>query len=317
MDNDNQENHNEPYNKNKEPGILRFRKMTLDDIGRIREYFSYSTNNTCDHTAGSTLMWRDFFSMEYAIYNDTLITKLEIKDIDAADTVAFYLPLGSDRDGAISKINEYCQCMDIPVVFCIVTSDELPLLSAFYDDMDLFHDTDWSDYVYRASDMTSLAGRKYNGQRNHINHFKRTYQTYAFEEISESNIGDVIEFYNALIRTSNKDYDIFNEEQKKTLEVLNNYDTYGLPGGLIRIDKSVAAFSIGEIRGNTLFIHIEKADLKYKGIYQVMNNEYAKHFASHEIEFINRGEDVGDEGLRISKSSYHPYLLLDKYIVTV
>jgi hypothetical protein len=86
---------------------------------------------------------------------------------------------------------------------------------------------------------------------------------------------------------------------------------------LIRAGGSVVAFSIGEILQNVLFVHIEKADFGIRGAYQVINNEFARHFASEEVEFINREEDVGDEGLRASKKSYHPIEIIDKYIVEV
>jgi len=297
--------------------LLSFKKITLNDIDIIRGYFSYSSNNTCDHTVGSTFMWRDFFSMEYAIYNDTLIVKLKVQHKDNADTTAFYLPLGEDMDGAVEKIDEYCDSFGIPVVYCIITDDELPFLLSQYNSIESYHDSDWSDYLYRAQDIITLAGRKYHGQKNHINHFIKTHESYSFEEITLRNIDEVIEFYNTLSLNVSKDSATYDEEHDKTLEVLYNYKTYGLIGGLIRIDNSVAAFSIGEIRGNTLYIHIEKTDLEHKGIYQVINNEFAKHFALQSTEFINRGEDVGDEGLRISKTSYHPCELIDKLIVTV
>jgi hypothetical protein len=111
--------------------------------------------------------------------------------------------------------------------------------------------------------------------------------------------------------------DVYNEEYLKTIEVLENYDVYRAIGGLLRVNGEVIAFSIGEILNRVLFVHIEKADISYRGAYQVINNEFAKHFCTDDILFINREEDVGDEGLRTSKKSYHPRGLLNKYIVKI
>lgn len=46
-------------------------------------------------------------------------------------------------------------------------------------------------------------------------------------------------------------------------------------------------------------------------------NEYAKCFVTPDVRYINREEDVGDEGMRRSKESYHPVRLLEKYLVRI
>ena len=97
----------------------------------------------------------------------------------------------------------------------------------------------------------------------------------------------------------------FHEDLAKTREVLDNYDTYDMLGGMLLVDGQIVGFALGEIVGDTLFTHIEKADRDYQGCY-------------HEgVHFINREDDAGDLGLRTSKLSYHPVTLLEKYTVTV
>ena len=78
-----------------------------------------------------------------------------------------------------------------------------------------------------------------------------------------------------------------------------------------------AGFSLGEIVGDTLFTHIEKADRDYQGCYQMVVAQFAQQFAHEGVHFINREDDAGDPGLRTSKLSYHPVALLEKYTVTV
>ena len=83
------------------------------------------------------------------------------------------------------------------------------------------------------------------------------------------------------------------------------------------MEDKIVALSIGEKRFNTLFIHVEKANVEYQGAYQMIVNEFAKKFVDDNICYINREDAAGDEGLIASKKSYHPVFMGDKYYVTV
>ena len=109
----------------------------------------------------------------------------------------------------------------------------------------------------------------------------------------------------------------FPEDLAKTREVLANYSTYDMLGGMLLVDGNIVGFSLGEIVGDTLFTHIEKADRDYLGCYQMVVAQFAQQFAHEGVHFINREDDAGDPGLRTSKLSYHPVTLLEKYTVTV
>ncbi|MFR9194310.1 MAG: phosphatidylglycerol lysyltransferase domain-containing protein, partial [Ruminococcus sp.] len=87
-------------------------------------------------------------------------------------------------------------------------------------------------------------------------------------------------------------------------------------GGLLRVDGELAAFSIGEpICSNTFGVHIEKADTRFHGAYPAMAQAFAAHFAM-DYTYLNREEDLGIPGLRKSKLSYYPELLLEKWTAT-
>jgi len=292
--------------------MLEFKRLQLNDIGRVRQYFPYSTNRICDNTVGGAFMWRDYFSVEFAEYNETIVFKARVKYHN--DISAFSMPLGKDLYGCIGEIIGYCKSFDKPVAFCTVTDEDVRILSTVFTDFRLSKETNWSDYLYKAGDLIHLSGRKFSGQRNHINHFLRAYPDFCFEPVSASNLSEVKDFYTGYGVDISLDSGVFAEEHLKTSEVLDNYETYGLLGGLLRVNGSVIAFSVGEVINDVLFIHIEKADLRYRGAYQVITNEFARFFASDGVEFINREEDVGDEGLRASKLSYHPCDIIEKYI---
>jgi hypothetical protein len=291
---------------------INFTKLTLDDIGRVGPFFAYSSSVICDHTVGVTFLWRNYFQTEYAIINETLLLKVAYNG-----GAAFAMPLGKDPHGGIRAIKEVCRANTLPAVFCMVTEDDIDLLKAHFDQMHIRREDDWSDYIYKASDLTALPGKKYHGQKNHINYFKKTFPDYSFEEITPANVEEIKTFFRRLNENGGKTGELYMEERKTVFEVLEHYGQYGLLGGLLRAGGGVVAFAVGETAKNVLYVHIEKADPRVRGAHQMICNEFAKYYTTGGIEYINREEDVGDEGLRKSKLSYHPCELAHKYVVAI
>jgi len=295
--------------------MLEFSKVTLSDIEKLKPFIVQKSSNVCNFTVGNLFMWRDYHEMEYAIHNDTVVFKAKTKY--AGVTEVFSLPLGKDWLGKIEQVIRYCEFNNLPVAFYAITEDDIEPLRSIFPNYRLFTNEDWSDYIYHSADLVTLAGRKYSKKRNHINNFKKNYTDYSFEEINNTNVDQVKEFYGLLSANNAYESDTAQEDHDKTIEVLDNYDAYGLLGGVLRVNGSIAAFSIGEIKADTLHIHIEKADHQFNGVHQVLTNEFAKHYVTDGIDYINREEDDGDLGLRASKMSYYPCKLAEKYIFIV
>jgi len=297
--------------------MLEFSPLTLSDINKLRPFILRENSNICDYTAGDIFMWRDYFSTEYAIFDDAVIFKLKVTYKDVS--TMFSLPIGNNIHCCIEEVVRYCRSHDLPIAFNAVTDEGLEPLRSTFEKHEFYTSENWSDYIYRSVDLVKLEGRKYSNKRNHVNQFRRAYENYAYEEINNENLPQIRNFYDELCSETDFSAKIAMEEEdhNKTVEVLKNFDVYGLSGGLLRVGEAVVAFSIGEVKNDILFVHIEKADMRYKGVYQMINNEFAKHFATEGIEYINREEDVGDMGLRASKQSYHPYKLAKKYVFIV
>jgi len=296
--------------------MLEFSKLNLSDIDALRPLILQGNSRICNNTVGGIFMWRDYFNMEYALFNETVIFKAKAK-YNGVDTV-FSLPLGKDYHSAVIETAEYCRNSGLPVAFYAVTDDDfVPLQNTFGSSVKINNkhtNDDWSDYIYDAKALVSLSGRKYSGKRNHINQFKNEYQNWSFEKITSENLALVCDFYTSYSNNLSFTTKTAIEDNKKTIEVLDNYELYDLLGGLLKVNDCVVAFSLGEIKGDVLYIHTEKADIQHKGVYQVINNEFVKYFMTKDINFINREEDDGDPGLRFSKNSYHPCKIVSKYI---
>ena len=95
--------------------------------------------------------------------------------------------------------------------------------------------------------------------------------------------------------------EILNLEQKAMLDVFSNIDKLDTVGGGIYIDGVLQAVAIGSRSNpNTVVEHIEKANSSIRGLYQLINKEFAMRLPE-EIVYINREEDMGLENLRKSK----------------
>ena len=84
---------------------------------------------------------------------------------------------------------------------------------------------------------------------------------------------------------------------------------------VVEFDGKIIGFSMGEVTPSNVGItHIEKGDINYDGIYPFICNAFAKKRFQN-VRYINRQEDMGLEGLRKSKRSFHPIGFCKKYAV--
>ena len=288
---------------------MEFKKLEFSDLELIRGYYEKYTNRTCDRTIGGSFMWRDYFHTMYALVNDTLVMKCK-KD---GETV-FCFPMGEAVEEALLAIEEYCEKEEIAPEFVSLSADEMEYLKKRYENATIIENRDWSDYLYLTSDHASFAGRKFTTQRNHINKFLKQYENWEFKKIDEFTLPFVKEFYKDYESRFAKSDVTAIEEQEKTNEVLDKYDDYGFVGYALFIEDKVVGFSIGEILSDVMFIHVEKADKSLDGVNTMLVMQFAKQFEGI-VTYLNREEDVGDLGLRYSKTKYRPIDMVYKYEV--
>ena len=107
-------------------------------------------------------------------------------------------------------------------------------------------------------------------------------------------------------------------EREQVFAVLDHYEEYPFKGVVLRVPgRGIVAFAIGEIIGDTLYVHIEKMDHTVAGAGETINKMFASYMLDRNpgLRYINREEAVGDPGLRKAKESYHPAMVLAKYNV--
>ena len=290
--------------------MIRFAPLTYDAVDEIRPILEKSTSRTCDYTLAGLLMWADYFHYEYAVVENTLFIKgVTENDVTRA---AFSLPVGDmPLRRSMSMLRDYCRATGTELVLSAVPEDRLRELYTL-GACEIEELADWSDYLYSASDLAQLQGKKYNKKRNHINQFIQSNPDYVVEPLSESNIPAVREFFRAMELPVDNAFVTAEVERRQVFAVLDHFGRLPFEGLVLSTPSDgIVAFAVGEVIGDTLYVHIEKMDHRVNGAGEMINRLFAAQmWERYGVKYVNREEDVGDEGLRRAKQSYHPTALL-------
>lgn len=294
--------------------MIEFRKPTLEDKEWISERLKESDYRACEYVFGNMFIWRNVSDVEVALVEDVLC----IKGKSPEDEIIYNYPAGKgDIHRVIDLLIEHAKELGKKCRFRGVLKEQLGHLKAWYgEDIDATTDPgDW-DYVYEVEKMRTLAGKKYHGKRNHIARFKDG-DDWSYEPITEENLPECVEMNQIWCETYGCDKgESAKLEQCAVRQSFKYFKELSLEGGLLRKGGRVVAFAIGEpINSDTFGVHIEKAFPDVQGAYPMINQQFVEHNMQGYM-YVNREEDMGDEGLRKAKMSYRPELPLEKYVVT-
>jgi hypothetical protein len=288
-----------------------FKKIQYEDKKWIQQCLNKSDFNNCEYCFGNLFIWNDAYQREIAEYNGFLIVKVLIKN-----RINYFFPAGSgDLKQTICELAAYCAGNGYSLVFRNIASNNKAVLEEFFPGAYSFTENrDASDYIYSREKLAMLAGKKYHSKRNHIARFKDN-PNWAYEPISIKNLDECYKMsidwhkeYREL-----KDSESYQNELNAIRLAFEHFHELEFNGGLIRLNGSIAALTIGEqLNSDTYVIHIEKALPHIQGSYAIINQQFAEHLPAH-IKYINREDDMGNEGLRRSKLSYYPEILLTKF----
>jgi len=184
-------------------------------------------------------------------------------------------------------------------------------VKALFPDAELRERRGLCDYVYRYEDLTELKGDKYHGKKNHYNRFIASYD-WEYIEIGKDN-RDLLKQAAETFRPEG-DGELA-DEYRTVEELIAHFDAFSLHAAVLKANGAIAAYSIGEvIDGDTALIHIEKGDRTVSGAYAAINRLFLQN-SFRGCAYVNREEDMGLEGLRKAKLSYHPCRLDPVYEV--
>lgn len=226
---------------------------------------------------------------------------------------------GGDPKKTLDAIIHDAKTRDIPCRLTSLSQADCDLLEQLYPGQFRFHmDRDAFDYIYAIDDLADLKGRKYQKKRNHINRFRQNYPEYTVEPLADENTEDAVlllqKWYaDRLLADPLSD---FHMEQAAIFKALRNRKELGMEGLLLKHNGRTLALTMGSPLSETTFdVQFEKALDEADGAYPTINQEFAKYLRAKypKLQWLDREDDMGLEGLRKAKLSYEPHHLIEKH----
>ncbi|MCM1110550.1 MAG: phosphatidylglycerol lysyltransferase domain-containing protein [Clostridium sp.] len=299
---------------------LTFRRAGLDDIPQARQILTAWTpgSRTCDLTVGGIFMWTDYFRYRMAVVGDTLfLCGLNEKDLR---TTAFSVPCGRiSLAESLGLLRQYCRERGSDCVLSAVPESMIEEIGEVAPIVSIEPLEDWADYLYDIKAMSTFSGKKLSKKRNHVNRFFADNPGAEYEPLDSHNIEGVRCFFDRQHLAPDKSVTA-DFERLQVLEVLARPEAFGFEGGVLSTpSEGIVAFAMGEVLGDTLYVHIEKMNHEVAGSGETICMMFAREMlAAHPtLRYVNREEDTGDDGLRRAKLSYHPEAILRKFNVTL
>ena len=290
---------------------LDLKQPTIQDRDWIQPILYKSGCISSDCTFGSLFIWSDSYNTKVGKYKNSLIR--------AYGKGEYCFPIGNDsiEDSICAMINDAKQ-RGFTFKLSGISKEQMEQVKSTMPGIFNFNeDRSIADYIYNSFDLINLSGKKYHNQRNQISQFKRSY-SWSYEDITPENIIDCMDIEEEWIKQNISTHDSrINGELIAIEKAVRFYKELNLTGGIIKVNNKPIAFTLGEeINNDAFLVHFEKALAPYVGAYKVINQEFSAN-RLYNYKYVNREEDLGIEGLRKAKLSYHPSILMNKYSATL
>lgn len=291
--------------------MISFKDIEPGDKVLITSFTRSCPYRNCDLSFSNLCSWRFLYDTQFAVWEGFLLMKFR-----AAGRLAYMMPVGNgDLKKVMEALMEDARRQGEPLCLLGISEEVCGELERLMPDRFRFTaDRDYADYLYLRSELATLAGKKFQPKRNHINKFRKTYQDYEYTPITPDRIRECLDLEAEWCKVNNcNQQEGTGNERRALVYALHHFEELGLTGGILHVEGRIAAFTFGmPINQDTFGIHVEKADTRIEGAYAMINYEFANHIPE-QYTYLNREEDLGIEGLRKAKLSYQPAIILEKY----
>lgn len=295
--------------------MLPFREITLEDKQAVEACGAHYNYHLCERCFVDLFMWRSHYGTQICFLDGFLLVKMQPVD---GGHECYLAPVGQgDLGAALDALEADAKERGIPLTIVSIAEPMIERIEAVRPGRFVFaHDSeDGDDYIYLADKLRTLSGKKLQSKRNLVNRFLAAYEgRWRYEDITPETTREAYAFHLKWCIQNGCAHDRdFEGETCAIVQALENFCALDLRGGLLKLDGEVIAFTLGCRASEDMYVvQIEKADHDIAGAYQMINQQFVLHNCD-EVEYVNREEDLGLEGLRKAKRSYYPVMHGVKY----
>ncbi|MEY8590305.1 phosphatidylglycerol lysyltransferase domain-containing protein [Butyricimonas hominis] len=290
--------------------MIDFKPIKIEDKELITSYFLVCGNRDCNLSFVNLYTWQFLTNSCYAVVDNCLIVRFTLDE----ESIVYTMPVGTgDVKGIIGMLKDQAKAEGhVLRIHGVFPEMEEWFNREFPGRFDYRLDRDYFDYIYIRKELAELKGKNFQPKRNHVNKFKRTYN-YRYTPLTADMIPHCLELEEKWCEQHGCDEEQSLINERKALNsALRHFDELELTGGALWVDDEIVGFTYGApVNKDTFAVHIEKADSRIDGAYNILNQEFALHIPEKYI-YLNREEDLGLVGLRKAKLSYRPVILLEK-----
>ena len=284
---------------------LSFVPIKLEDRAPLESFLLRYPQTLCDYTFASLFAWRELYTRSWCMFEEhTLLLGLQIEGQRHLTK-----PIGKFPQECQHLLIQEAKKLGYPLHIYGVDQQFIDEYAPFCSHFEPMHMREADNYVYAAKDLASLQGRRYSKKRNLIAQGDASY---------EWTVAPLVDCKRILKEIAPADLTKELQQELKALESMCHHLANLSPSGIqIRIEDKPVAFSIYDhLNPDTAVIYFEKAEKQYKGLHQLINRETAKRILQNGYKYINREDDLGHQGLRQAKLSYHPSQMIKCFRLT-
>ncbi|MBO7049940.1 MAG: DUF2156 domain-containing protein [Bacteroidaceae bacterium] len=297
---------------------LDFHKLTIADREAVQAVSLQSGRRNCNFTFANLLGWQKWFGTEVCVMKDAVVLRF---DMDGER--AYMLCM----QGVPSCELLQALCEDCNHKFILLGLEDDAALQLQQNSchegirINVKSERDQYDYIYKRTNLALLQGGKLKSKRNHVNRFNVLYPGFEYRPLTPDMFDEcrrVVALWQDEKEHENPSWgDTIQAEHDVMETIFAHWDELGMLGGSIYVYGRMVAFTYGSaVTNDTFDVCVEKADRNVEGAFSVINQQFCAHLPERFI-YVNREEDMGLEGLRKAKLSYHPEILLTYNVVTL